>query len=153
MRARTLRFFSLFFLAMTIEKRFKKKSFKLRLKEACEGLVYVSETDSAVEPFFGEKARSRSSADVLTAIGVPDFLHVAKIDFETFFERLTSEKDWFGDRHKINANGFKALKRLLENELTDLKVFRVGKIQIAIYVLGFDKDGKVAVVKMNAIET
>ena len=138
---------------MTKEKRISSTGFEKRLRRACDGLVYVSETDSEVEPLFGGRAKSSSSADVLSAIGVSDLRHVTETDFNKFFERWTVEKEWFDASQKKIAKRFQALKHLLERELTDLKVFRVGKIRVTIYVLGLDKDWKVAGVKTSAIET
>ena len=124
-----------------------------RLKSACAGLNFVSETDSSVDPVFGEAARSTSSTDFLTAIGVPVSKPIGERNFEDLFSRLTSQKEWFTPTQRSNAKRFGALKRLLEFELTDLKIIRVGEIHVTIYVLGIDRKGKVAGVKMNAIET
>ena len=131
----------------------KSESFPARLKRACEGLNFVSETDSDVVPVFGTGPGSRSMADVLTAIGVSSAKGSSETDLEEFFSRLTKKKEWFSEAQRANAARFKALKLLLQEGLADLKVFRVGKIQITIYVLGIDSEGNVAGVKMNAIET
>ena len=129
------------------------ESFRERLKSACEGLNFVSETDSDVVPVFGGEPRSASTADFLTSIEVPPTKDVATTDLEKFFSKLTKKREWFGETQRANAARFKALKLLLESELSDLKIFRVGKIRISIYVLGLDREGKVAGVKMDAIET
>jgi hypothetical protein len=41
----------------------------------------------------------------------------------------------------------------LENELEDIRVIRVGRIQVDIYVIGNTKDGEVAGIKTFAVET
>ena len=129
------------------------ESFRHRLERACEGLNFVSETDSNVTPFFGRAPTSASTSDVLTAIGVSAATTVAVADFEKFFSRLTSNKEWFGESQRTNAARFKVLKQVLRSELDDLKVFRVGKIHITIYVVGLDHEGRTAGVKTYAIET
>jgi hypothetical protein len=138
---------------MTKENLNPPSDFEKRLRKACDGLVYVSETDSEVGPVFGTRAKSSSSADVLSAIGVSDLRQLKESDFNKFFERWTVEKEWFNQPQKKIAKRFQALKHLLESELIYLKVFRIGKIHVTIYVLGLDKDGKVAGIKMSAIET
>jgi hypothetical protein len=124
-----------------------------RIEKACEGLTYMSETDSDVTPIFGKKVSRLTSEEILSAIGVSANTDVEIASAKEFFTRLTSHKEWFTEKQKKNADGFGALKNILEEELDDLKVYRVGKIQIEIYVLGVDKDKKVAGVRMNAIET
>jgi len=124
-----------------------------RIEKACEGLTYMSETDSDVTPVSGKKVSSSSRKEILSAIGVAANAHIEIVNANDFFARLTSHKEWFTEQQKKNADRFGALKNILDEELDDLKVYRVGKIQIAIYVLGIDKDKNVAGVKMNAIET
>jgi len=111
---------------------------KKRITAACVGLVFISETDSPVEPFFGRRpAKSKS----------------IEIEFDRFFDRLTARKDWHTKRNVKNTDGFAKLKALLEAELDDLRVYRVGEVQIDIFVIGRDKHGKTAGVKMKAVET
>jgi hypothetical protein len=138
---------------VTKENKTSSKSFPRRLARACEGLNYVSETDSAVEPLFGGEARSTSASDVLAAVGVSVPNNTDERDYEKFFARLSDQKDWFGASQRKNAQRFEALKHLLESELSDLRVFRVGKVQNTIYILGVGRDGKIAGVKMDAVET
>jgi hypothetical protein len=124
-----------------------------RLKAACEGLNYMSETDSDLTPVFGKKAAGSTTQEVLSAIGVAGKDKIETGDADNFFSRLASHKEWFTEEQKENADRFGALKNLLDGALDDLKVYRIGKIRIQIYVLGVDKNKKVAGVKMNAIET
>jgi hypothetical protein len=135
------------------KKNIKDESFHSSLESACEGLFFISETDSDVIPVFGELARSHSNDDVLAAIGVSPTKEIEAVDFDRFFSRLTNEREWFDERQSSNAARFKVLKQFLEKELDDLKVFRVGKIHLTIFAIGFQKDGRVAGAKMNAIET
>lgn len=147
------RFFSLFFILVAKEKRTRSKTFQTELERACGGLNYISETDSGVTPVFGAASRSASTPDLLGAIGVSDLEDVRETDFAEFFSRLTAERDWFDAEQRKNAKRFGTLKRLLDEELNDLKVFRVGRLRVSIFVLGRGRDATVAGVKMDAIET
>jgi len=111
---------------------------KKRIAAACVGLVFISETDSLVEPFFGKKPSDSKSVEV---------------DFEKFFDRLTTAKDWHTKADRKNTSGFLKLKNLLKSELEDLHVYKSGNLQIEILVLGQDSQGKTAGVKMRAVET
>ena len=113
----------------------------------------MSETDSDVTPVFGRKVSRSTTREILSAIGVSKNTDVEIASSEDFFTRLASHREWFTEQQKKNADGFGALKNILEEELDDLKVYRAGRIQISILVLGIDKDKNVAGVKMNAIET
>jgi hypothetical protein len=136
-----------------VKKNNRELDFRSRLKAACEGLTYMSETDSDVTPMFGKKVSGSTTQEVLSAIGVAAKDKIETADADSFFSRLASYKEWFTGQQKVNADRFGALKNLLESELADLKVYRVGKIRIEIYVIGVDKNEKVAGVTMKAIET
>lgn len=109
-----------------------------RIAAACVGLVFISETDSPVEPFFGKEPAGSKCVEV---------------EFEKFFERMTGKREWHSIKDRKNAEGFKKLKALLEAELDGLRVCKIGEVQIDIFVVGCDKEGKFAGVKMKAVET
>ena len=134
-------------------KNSKADSFRSRLETACDGLVLISETDSGVEPVFGRKASGRSHGEVLSAIGVSVDAKVEIVDADSFFDRVSTPREWFNSKQRENADRFGALKRLLELDLDDLKVYRIGRTRITVFVLGFQNDERVAGVKMEAIET
>lgn len=115
-----------------------KKGFKEELENACEGLVYISETDAAVEPFFDEEFSEENFEE---------------IGFHEFFKKLTRNREWFGREEKRRAARFAKLRDVLEENLTDLKVYRSGRIKIDIFVVGKDESGRFAGVRTRAVET
>ena len=124
-----------------------------QIKNAAAGLYYISETDAEIFPFIGSKGDSVTKENLLTQIGKPANAQVEERDFAEIFARLTKIEDWFGDDEKANAAKFAALKDLLEKNLKDLKVFKVGKIQIDIYFVGLDVTGNIAGIQTKAVET
>lgn len=129
------------------------ESFRERLNNACRGLNFISETDSRVTTVFGGASPSNSAADILNTIAASSAGNVETRDVAKFFSRLTTKKEWYNVTQNDNAEKFRDLESLLDAELTDLNVFRVGKIRLTYYVLGRDREGNVAGVKMAAIET
>lgn len=124
-----------------------------QIKTAASGLWYMSETDAEIIPFTGSKADSVTKENLLNQIGKPPDTPVEERDFEEIFARLTKLEDWFGDEEKATAAKFAALKELLETNLTDLKVFKVGQIQLDVYFVGLGKDGNLAGIQTKAVET
>jgi hypothetical protein len=131
----------------------KKDSFEEELKMACEGLYYVSETDAEIFPFFGGKVTDGAREMVLKAAGLKKKEKVEERPFVQFFERLTKVRDWFTEIETENTRRFLNLQNLLEDNLTDLTVLRIGRIQIDIYVVGIDKAGNLVGIRTKAIET
>lgn len=122
------------------------------LVDACRGLVFISETDADIQPFVCGETRSRSLRSYLEALQI-EGKEVEEVSYENFFDRLTTEKDWHRALDKKRTRQFSKLRNVLEESLEDLRVIRVGRIRIDIYIVGIDANGRLAGVKTNAIET
>lgn len=123
------------------------------LKSVCDGLLYISEADAPVMPFVGERVDAITVENILHQAGLPSDMPIEEKEFDDLFERLTSMKDWFRDLETERAKKYLELKKLLEDNLRDLKVFRFGFRRIDIYILGIDKNGNLVGVTTTAVET
>ncbi len=124
-----------------------------QIKNYAADLYYISETDAEILPFVGEQAESVNNEVILRQTkNDPDSPIEEKI-FTEFFERLTKIQEWFGDEEKETAEKYLSLRTLLEENLSDLKVFKIGKTQLNIYVVGLSTENKLLGVKTKAIET
>ena len=63
------------------------------------------------------------------------------------------KQDWYGAEEKHNAERFARLQNLLEENLRDLKVFKIGRIEIDVYVVGLDQNNELIGIKTKAVET
>lgn len=124
-----------------------------KIKTASEGLYYISETDAEILPFTGSKADSVTKEELLKQTNNQADAPVEEREFSEIFARLTKMQDWFGDEEKATAEKFSALKDLLEKNLRDLKVFKIGSIDIDIYFVGLDAENNLMGIQTKAIET
>ncbi|MGQ0541419.1 MAG: nuclease A inhibitor family protein [Blastocatellia bacterium] len=131
----------------------KTKAFETRLIKECKGLIYPSETDGTFEPFFGGEAKKGLREVLRKAPGSDSKTKIEEVEFDKFFESLITEKDWFTAGQRKMAKRFAKLRDLMESELKEIKVFRVGRIRIEIYIVGIDKTGMIMGVKTFAVET
>ena len=58
-----------------------------------------------------------------------------------------------GARDWADAAKFAKLRKALESSLTDLRVYRVGKVTVDVYLVGTTKGGELAGVHTKSIET
>jgi len=147
-------------LKKTDEQPFVEKNIELQknnlpeqIKKLSESLYYMSETDAEILPFVGKHAASVSREAVLSQTESPDDSPVEERDFTGFFKRLTEIQDWFGEEEKETAKKYAQLKELLEKNLRDLRIFKVGKIHLDIYAVGLDAENRLIGIKTKAIET
>lgn len=117
-----------------------------RLKAATEGLIYISEIDAPFTIF-----ESSDEKKILAEIEKEG--EISEVEFKKFFERLTRKRDWFGEREIARAKKFLDLQKLIEESLTDLKVFRIGRVKIKIVIVGRAANGQLIGLETRAIET
>lgn len=124
-----------------------------RIQEACEKLNYVSETDSPVQAVFFRRAGEISVPNLRKAADVDAESEIERTKFDEFFAPLTTPRNWHTREQRKNAEGFAHLGGLLKKELSDLAVFRIGRVRIWVYAIGLDAEGNWLGVRMEAVET
>lgn len=135
------------------KKSANKNELAEKIKIITAGLYYMSETDAEILPFVGNKVETITDEDILKENKSPAETPVEEGDFAEFFDYLIKMQDWFGEEEKATAEKFAELKELLENNLKCLKVYKIGKIQLDIYVVGLDCENNIVGIKTKAIET
>lgn len=124
-----------------------------KIRKAAKGLYYISETDAKITLFDGGQGETVSAAEVLSRIKKDANTPIEQRNFDELFERLTKIHDWFGDEEKKTAAKFAVLRDLLKQNLRDLAVFKVGKIELDVYIVGLDAENEMLGVKTKAVET
>ena len=124
---------------------------KERFDQLSEGLLFMSETDTALDYYELSPEKSQewppsTGGQFLQLIGEDPATHVEKLAPEKFFRDLRPGNE---DREDQVA----ALQKAMTGELRNLEGFRVGEIQIQIFVLGTDDSGKVAGLLTLSVET
>lgn len=125
--------------------------FFLKIKEACRGLVYISETDSTVEAI---TFRDRDELfEAVSRDAQEDFPGARESrEFDEFFSRLTAKKDWHTEEKTKQVEAFTRLRDLFSQSTDHREVIRQGDVRIRIYVFG-EREGRIYGVAMTAVET
>ncbi len=122
------------------------------LREATRGLTFMSESDYPFEVF--DWGGTEPTPEFLRGLDGSDV--AAPVEMRTpakFFRAATSEPDWKGADELAVARRFQKLQRLLEENLSDLKVFRIGEVNLPVYVVGRSADGNWLGVSTRVVET
>lgn len=120
------------------------------LRRLIEGLTYVSESDYPLKPLFIEGAGRKSlKPSDLPRAKKP----VKEVDLDSFFGAATADEDWHGPEEKQSARRFRELVSYLKENLSDLKVYKAGKVEKDAYVVGRTGDGDFAGVTTKVVET
>lgn len=129
---------------------------RAEVEAAAEGLVYTSESDRPFEWFelAGGAAGWPYGADEFARrIGAAAGAPVEERTLDRFFKPHIETVDPLDTRALEIRPRYEALKKLLATRLRDVRVFRVGRIEIDTYAVGSDGQGNLAGVRTVAVET
>lgn len=140
------------------------------LEKAAEGLTHTSESDYPYL-FFTLPIWDQSELNIdgfLRALGVSQAfvdevsLPVDKLIQESKLENFLPSIDDLADRSGTDTKDpevldlskrFRKLEAVLRKHLGDVKVFRVGQVEISCFIVGRDKSGNFAGLVTTSIET
>ena len=122
------------------------------LREATRGLTMMSESDYPLEVFkWGGEEPSEEFLRGLT--GEAADAPVETKSAADLFRVPASEAEWKNAEQLADARKFQTLRRLLEENLQDLRVYRVGSVNIPVYVAGRTASGEWVGVSTRVVET
>jgi hypothetical protein len=98
----------------------------------------MSESDYPFEVFIweGKAQETWTPEKVAQHTGHPADTSVKVVTLVDFFRPATEEQDWFGLQEQESAAKFKNLESAIASTLHNVKVYRVGQIEIDVYILG-----------------
>lgn len=126
-----------------------------RLEAAAKGLSFQSESDSPIEPFLTSSPGEGPVTPelVLKAMKQPPDAPVQTATVAEFFASAVEEQDWHNEAERQTARRFQELVKVLQENLCDLHVFKVGKVERDVYVVGRTPAGALAGVKTKVVQT
>lgn len=125
-----------------------------RLTAAAAGLLFLSEMDAPFEyvelPDIADgEVTSQAVASAAGSSGAP----VAMRSLDEFLAGHIDQADPADPVGQENVPRFRALKAALTETLSDVRVFRVGEVEVSYYVIGRTEGGCVAGLVTRALET
>lgn len=122
-----------------------------RLKQASEGLLWQSESDYPFETVYWENANDIKSKLLQVTDCSNKKIEVRELD--KFFSQATEEQDWYNDEEMAECKRYQELVNLLQTHLNDIKVYRVGEVEVNCYILGKIESDSIAGLSTISIET
>ncbi len=131
-----------------------KEELIAQLREKIDGLYFPSESDFPFEVIVWENFADDlfNTEKWLEQNGFPTDSALENTSVDYLFRNLSVEQEWHDEVQKEQVAQFKTLQEFLQANLTDLTVYRVGRIEITIFIIGkFGND--VVGLKTQAVET
>jgi len=133
----------------------KKKNITLmstqsNLEQAADGLLMMSESDYPFE-YFGTDDTDINDALLLRLAGKPQGTLIEKTTVDHLFRNMADPNS--PSVKPETAARFREFMESLKNELTDISVYRVGEIQVHVFIIGINLKGTVSGMRTLLIET
>jgi nuclease A inhibitor-like protein len=129
---------------------------RARLESAAEGLVYTSESDRPFEWFFlpgGAAGWPYGVDEFARRLGAAPGEKREERSLEHFLARHIETSDPYDVEAQRIRPRYEALHQVLEESLGEVRVFRLGTMEVRCYAVGGDGRGNLAGLRTIAIET
>ena len=121
------------------------------LEAACKDLLWRSEADFPFEVVV-LTAKAHTVLAVLKE-GYPDETPMVPTSLDDFFGQATQERAWFDACELSLVQRYRNLRDLLETTLENLQVYRIGRVEMDVYLVGETEDKQVVGIKTKIVET
>jgi len=121
------------------------------LAQTSQGLLMPSESEYPFE-VVAWKDVELTPQKILELTNYPPATSIEEVELDYFFRNVATEKDWHDKIQKENVAKFQNLVQVIKDNLAELRVYRIGTIEISIYIVGKTNDG-VAGLATKVIET
>jgi hypothetical protein len=125
------------------------------LQKATKDLLFPSESEFDIVPFLWKNsaAEKLSTGKVLSLAGKKTTEKIAEADYKALFKAVAEPQDWHDNTEKKDVKKFQRLLKTLEENLKDLRAYRIGKITIDVIVVGSSASGNWLGIATQVVET
>ena len=123
-----------------------------QLRQATADLLWLSESDYPFEVITWERGVEMTPKGLFAEVSEGD-VAVEAIPLADFFAGAISVEDWYEAEELAQVDRYQRLLHTIESNLTEVQVFRLGKVDITVYIVGKTLDGEIVGLKTHTIET
>jgi Nuclease A inhibitor-like protein len=123
-----------------------------RLKQATTDLLWSSESDYPFEIVTWEPGIELNPSDLFSNIYDTD-LAIESMDLADLLAPVIAVEDWYEAEELALVDRYQKLLQSIESNLSEVQVFRVGEVEIDIYIIGKTPTGDIVGLKTLSVET
>ncbi|MCY7369180.1 MAG: nuclease A inhibitor family protein [Chamaesiphon sp.] len=123
-----------------------------QLKQATTDLLWSSESDYPFEIVTWEPGIELTPTDLFSNIYDTD-LAIKSITLTDLLEPVLTIEDWYEQAELALVDQYTNLLDSINTNLSEVQVFRVGEVEIDIYIIGKTPTGDIIGLKTRSIET
>ena len=121
-----------------------------RLQQATTDLVWTSESDYPFEVVTWSKDTELNPTALFE---LPADTAIETITLQDFFTPALATEDWYGKEELVTVDRYQKLVDAIDATLSDVRVFRIGEIEITVYIVGRTFDRELVGLRTQVVET
>ncbi|MGF1589740.1 MAG: nuclease A inhibitor family protein [Pleurocapsa sp.] len=107
-----------------------------KLELAIASLLWPSEAEYPFQVYYWQDAAKFNQNALLQHHNHSPELKIAIQEFPSFFASVTEEQTWHNEEEKAEIKRYQTLVDLMTKNLTDIRVYLLGEVEIDVYILG-----------------
>jgi hypothetical protein len=107
-----------------------------QLELATKDLLWLSEAEYPIQVVYWHDADSFTQDTLLQQQQFSPETKITIQEFHSFFAIATKQETWHNEAEQAQVAKYQNLVSLMSENLTDLKVYLLGEVEIAVYILG-----------------
>jgi hypothetical protein len=123
-----------------------------RFRHATADLLWMSESDYPFEVVTWERDVEMTPPALFAEVTGAD-VSIETISLADFFAPALAVEDWYAAEELAQVDRYQELLHEIESNLTQVQVFRVGEIEITVYIIGKTPAGDLVGLKTQVVET
>jgi len=133
----------------------EQENHKEEIENASKDLMFISETDAPLFyiEFVDIITEQQLKIKLKTFSDKSDNIKLKTETLDAFFKNAITVQTWFEKEEKENVKKFLNLKKVLEKNLKAIKVYKLGKKEQNVFILGKNSIGTFAGLKTVVVET
>jgi hypothetical protein len=107
-----------------------------QLELATNDLLWFSEAEYPIQVVYWHDANNFTQDTLLQQYQYPPDTKITMQELHTFFATATKQETWHNEAEQAQVARYQALVNLMAENLKDIKVYLLGDVEIAAYILG-----------------
>ncbi len=128
----------------------------LDLQNLTSGLFFISESDAPWTTTVLDDTlplEPQLHALATKTIDAPADTPIETREWATFLANAATVQDWMSAEDRATVARYQALKKYVDEQLTETKVYRIGSVEIDVFVVGHDADCNLIALATKTVET
>jgi hypothetical protein len=124
-----------------------------QFKTATDGLLFMSESDYPFEIHEWGNLPQVNPEYIKRAAGLPPDTSVEETTVENFFRPAVQSYDGQSETARSTSERYRQLVQLIHNNLTDVTVYKLGTINMPVFIAGKTTSGNWMALSTRVVET